>query len=180
MQTLLPNSIHFAKQTAGRSARTISGSQSGQSLVEVALITPLLLLLLIGVIEMGRFAYIGILVGSAAKAGAAYASQSLEDAAPSMVANVQSAVNNDFQNNLPSAPALTVQITNSCGCDSGGSITSAVCNGTTTAGTCPAGSHWVVMAVVQCTGTFSSLFKFPGIPKQLTISRTAIMRVANK
>jgi Flp pilus assembly protein TadG len=179
MQTPWPNSIHFAKRTAGPSDRTISGSQSGQSLVEVALLTPLLLLLLIGVIEMGRFAYIGILVGNAAKAGAAYASQSLEDASPSLVANVQAAVNNDFQNNLSSAPALTVQITNSCGCDSGGAITSAACNGTLTAGTCTAG-HWVVMATVTCTGTFNALFKFPGIPKTLTISRTANMRVANK
>jgi len=180
MQTLWPNSIHFAKRTAGRFARTISGSQSGQSLVEVALLTPLLLLLLIGVIEMGRFAYIGILVGNAAKAGAAYASQSLEDASPSVVANVQAAVNNDFQNNLPSAPTLTVQITNSCGCDSGGAITSATCNGTATAGTCPTGSHWVVMASVTCSGTFGALFNFPGMPKSLTISRTANMRVANK
>jgi Flp pilus assembly protein TadG len=34
-------------------------SESGQSLVEVALVMPLLLALLLGVIELGRYTYIG-------------------------------------------------------------------------------------------------------------------------
>jgi Flp pilus assembly protein TadG len=52
-------------------------SQRGQSLIEVALLTPLLLSLMVGTIEMGRYAYLSILVGNAARAGAAYGSQSL-------------------------------------------------------------------------------------------------------
>ena len=47
-------------------------SPSGQSLLEVALLTPMLLALLLGAIELGRYAYISILVGNAARAGAAY------------------------------------------------------------------------------------------------------------
>lgn len=43
----------------------------------MALLTPLLLTLLIGIIELGRYAYLSILVGNAARAGAAYGAQSL-------------------------------------------------------------------------------------------------------
>jgi len=52
-------------------------SESGQSLVEVALLLPFLVLMMLGVIELGRYAYIGILVGNAARAGAAYGIESL-------------------------------------------------------------------------------------------------------
>jgi Flp pilus assembly protein TadG len=156
-----------------------SRSESGQSLLEVALLTPLLLLLLLGVIEIGRYAYISILVGNAAKAGAAYASQGLAEAAPSNPA-IQVAADNDFKSNGQLTSALTVSVTNSCGCDSGGSITSAACNGTLTAGSCPTGQHWVVMASVTCSGSFNSLFNYPGIPSPFTLSRTATMRVAQK
>ena len=47
-------------------------SESGQSLLELALLTPLLMFMIIGIVEMGRYAYLSILVGNAAEAGAAY------------------------------------------------------------------------------------------------------------
>ena len=52
-------------------------NDSGQTLIEVALLLPLLLLLLVGTIEIGRFAYYAILVANSARAGAQYGSQSL-------------------------------------------------------------------------------------------------------
>src|ERR1700730_8362816 len=48
--------------------RALLRSERGQSLVELALLTPLLLILIIGVVEMGRYASLGILVGNAARA----------------------------------------------------------------------------------------------------------------
>src|SRR5258708_393318 len=50
--------------------------QCGQALTEMAFVLPLLLILALGVIEVGRYAYIAILVGNAARAGAAYGAQS--------------------------------------------------------------------------------------------------------
>ena len=101
-------------------------SQSGQSLVEVALLTPLLLALLIGGIELGRYAYIAILVGNAARAGAGYGAQSLVQSVDTT--GIQTAADNDFQNNGQNVSNLTVTSSTSCGCDNGGTTTSAVCS----------------------------------------------------
>ena len=148
-------------------------SQSGQSLVELALLTPLLLLLLIGTVEMGRYAYIDILVANAARAGAAYGAESLPQSVDT--AGIQAAANNDFQNNGITA-TLNVTSSVSCGCDSSGTFTAAVsCTGVG-AGTCVTG-HWVVVVSVTASGTFTSMFKFPGIPGSLTMSHTAKERV---
>lgn len=160
-------------------------SQSGQSLVEVALLTPLLLALLIGGIELGRFAYIAILVGNAARSGDAYGTQSLIQSVDT--AGIQAAAVNDFQNNGQDSTNkkgqtvsnLTVTSVTSCGCDNDGTITSALCTtlANNTAGTCTSG-HWVVMLSVTASGTYNSLFNFPGIPSSVSISRTSTMRVA--
>jgi Flp pilus assembly protein TadG len=159
-------------------------SERGQSLIEVALLTPLLLSLMVGTIEMGRYAYLSILVGNAARAGAAYGAQSL--ALSVDTAGIQAAATNDFQNNGPSSGVLTVSGGNggsyvSCGCDSGGTITAATCSPKVNpnAGICASG-HWVVMVSVQAQATFTSLFKYPGIPASLTITETATMRVPNE
>ena len=93
---------------------------SGQSLLEVALLTPMLLALLLGVIEMGRYSYISILVGSAARAGAAYGAQNLAQSADG--AGIQTAAKNDFQNNGQDPAGLVVNPSTSCGCDTGGSL----------------------------------------------------------
>src|SRR5260370_33937956 len=72
-------------------------SQSGQAMLELALVTPLVLALAIGVIELGRYAYIGILVGNAARAGADYGAQSLPQSADTT--GIKTAPDNDFQRN---------------------------------------------------------------------------------
>ena len=46
--------------------------QRGVALVEFALVVPLLALLLVGIIEIGRFAYFSIAVANAARAGVQY------------------------------------------------------------------------------------------------------------
>ena len=53
-------------------ARDIFGGKAGQSLVEVALALPLLLLILIGLADLGRAFYYTTAVASAARQGAAY------------------------------------------------------------------------------------------------------------
>jgi Flp pilus assembly protein TadG len=159
-------------------------SQRGQSLIEVALLTPLLLSLMVGTIEMGRYAYMSILVGNAARAGAAYGAESLAQSVDST--GIQTAATNDFQNNGPSSAVLTVSGGNggsyvSCGCDSGGRVQAANFNPNVNpnAGICASG-HWVVMVSVQAQATFTSLFKYPGIPASLVVTQTATMRVPNE
>jgi Flp pilus assembly protein TadG len=158
--------------------------ERGQSLVEVALLTPLLLALSIGLIELGRYAYISILVGNAARAGAAYASQSLPQSVDT--GGIQTAADNDFQNNGQSTASLTVTSKTVCACDNGGKLspdppTTGYCDppptGTnSSAGTCSPG-NWVVMVSVTASGTFNSLFKYPGIPSSIAVSSTSMLRV---
>jgi Flp pilus assembly protein TadG len=152
-------------------------SPSGQSLLEVALLTPMLLALLLGAIEMGRYAYISILVGNAARAGAAYGAQNLVLSVD--IPGIQAAADNDFQNNGQSTGSLAVSSTTSCGCDSNGTITGAGCrtSANSAAGTCASG-HWVVMVSVTASGTFNSIFNYPGIPNSINVSSTATLRVA--
>src|ERR1700724_819380 len=103
-----------------RALRSVRGlrSQSGQSLVEVALLTPILLALLIGGIELGRYAYIAILVGNAARAGAGYGAQSLVQSVDTT--GIKAAADNDFQSNGQNVSKLPVTSSTSCGCDNGG------------------------------------------------------------
>jgi Flp pilus assembly protein TadG len=160
--------------------------ERGQSLLEVALLTPVILALLVGIIDFGRYAYMGILVENAARAGAAYGAQGRNESADT--AGIQAAADNDFANGQ-SLTGLGVTSFTSCGCDSGGTVTlqgqtTVAC---TTAGnpkldtSCAGGvqGHYVVMVSVTASGKFNALFNFPGIPKSLTVTRTATMRVAD-
>lgn len=65
----------------------------GAALVELALITPIFLLLMMGSVELGRIAYYSIEVENAARAGAAYASFNLQNA--NLTGSVQQAAKND-------------------------------------------------------------------------------------
>ncbi len=142
--------------------------ERGAALVEFALTTPLLMLLLVGIIEMGRFAYFSILVGNAAHAGAFYGSQNLTTA--NDTTGMQNAVLNDGQNvsGLHASPAPTIFF--QCW------------NGTTaqasTSSTCTtSGYHAVEYVKVNATGSFNALVNWPGLPQQMNLTRTAIMRV---
>lgn len=178
-------------QNASRGLR-----QSGQALLEMALVTPLLLALALGVIELGRYAYVAILVGNAAHAGAAYGAQSLVDSVDT--AGITQAACNDFQGNgfpqaacesgLPNSGQdniLNVSSSATCGCDNGGSTPvqtncSGSAIGSSISSCSTGGGHWVVMVSVETSGTFQSLFKYPGIPRSITVDRTATMRVAQQ
>src|SRR5215469_8816859 len=131
----LLSSLSRGRATRPRSGANAMRPQSGQTLLEVALLLPLLVLLLLGVIEMGRYAYISILVGNAARAGVAYGAQTHITAADT--AGIVTAADNDFQNNGQSVGSLNVISSYSCGCDSGGNVTVLTCS----TGTCPVAQH---------------------------------------
>jgi Flp pilus assembly protein TadG len=153
----------------GRSG--IRHTQSGQSLLELAFLVPLLLLLALGVIEVGRYAYIAILVGNAAHAGVIYGAQSLPQSNDPLIVT---AAQNDFQSNGQPASSLTVTYFTACGCDSAGTVAAATACSPPSCGS----GHWVVLLSVTAAGKFSALFSYPGIPPSITVSRTSTMRVA--
>jgi Flp pilus assembly protein TadG len=140
--------------------------ERGQSLVELAFVVPLLLLLLVGIIEIGRFAYYSILVSNAARAGAQYGAQSLANASDGL--GIAAAANRDGQGGT----GLTVSSTQQCGC-----------TGNTLSGTCPATlcvapNHALVYVRVKVIGSFPSLFNYPGLPSNIDVTSIEEMRVA--
>ena len=150
--------------------RAIWRSEKGQSLVELALLTPILLLLVVGIVEMGRYATLSIEVANAARAGAAYGSQNLATAA-NAVGIVDAALDDwPHSSGLTIAPGSGASYT-TCGCDNGGTISAIACSST-----CGTG-HLVPSVSVKATGSFTSLFHYPGIPASLSVTNTATMRV---
>jgi Flp pilus assembly protein TadG len=138
--------------------------QGGQSLVEVAFVVPVLLLLMVGIIEIGRFAYFSVLVSNAAHAGAEYGAQSLISSGDA--AGIRQAARNDGQ---IAGITMTVNPVQLCGCSS-----------TTLAG-CPSGGGCakpLVYIQVTASETVPAMFHFPGIPINLPLSSTVTMRVA--
>lgn len=153
----------------GKLVRAFSktGRQSGQALLEMALVTPLLLALVLGVIELGRYAYLAILVESAARAGAAYGAQGLAYSVNSD--GIRAAAQQDFGND-----DLTVNSSTSCGYDisgNGGSCSAVE--------TCSRGP-WVEVVSVTASAKFQPLFNYPGLPGRVPMAGKATMRVAQQ
>jgi Flp pilus assembly protein TadG len=133
----------------------------GQTVLELALLLPLMLVLLIGLIEIGRFAYFDILVSNAARAGAQYGAQSLIQAAD--VNGIKTAAQSD------GLTTMTITSAQQCTCVAGA------------LGGCPAGgvcAQPLVYVQVTATEKFDSLFNYPGLPGSLTLASTATMRVS--
>lgn len=144
--------------------RELWRSESGASLVEFAILLPVLVVLLIGLIEVGRYTHFAILAANAARAGAAYGAQSNQkaDDTPGMT----SAAKLDGQ----SLTQWTVSANHFCSVN--GSALGACSN--------PPASGTIYYVSVQVNGTFPSLLNFPGIPTNVRVSGTSVMRVASQ
>src|ERR1019366_9541816 len=64
-----------AGRLPGQAARQSKTAEAGQTLLEFAFMLPFMMLLLLGIAEIGRAAFISITVSNAATAGAEYGSQ---------------------------------------------------------------------------------------------------------
>jgi Flp pilus assembly protein TadG len=148
-----------------------AGDSAGTSMVEFALLAPVFIFLMFGVIEVTRYLYFGIVAAHAARAGVQYASQTTQTALDASVngPKTRAAAVADGQN----LPNWTV--TSSITCTVGGQAATCPIN---TANQVPANLVYYVQ--VKVTGTFASLFKYPGIPQSIPISATAIMPVGNQ
>lgn len=146
-----------------RNLASLARGEAGSALAEMAVIAPVLVLLLIGLIELGRYAQFSIIVSNAARAGVQYGSQNLGTAMN--FGGMQAAATNDAQNAQVRATA-----TQFCQCADG---TASSCLATDCAS-----SHQVVFVRVDVTANFQSILHFPGVPGSQTITSSAIMRVA--
>lgn len=147
--------------------RPLAASDSGSALAEIAIVLPMLVLLLIGLIEVGRYGNYTIVAGNAARSGVQYGAQNLETAAD--ITGMQTRAVSDGQN----LSGLTATASNYCECADGSAST---CLATD----CPT-SHRIVYVRVVTAATIPSLTNFSYLPASLrtiTVQGSAVMRVA--
>ena len=136
--------------------------ERGQSLVETALVFPLLIAMLVGAVEMARVIYASIAVANAAKAGAQYACKNGYTAQDT--SGISTAASDE-------APNLTVNTTSSfaCSCSDG---TASTCQNND----CP-NSHIEETITVNTSATVTATIKLPGLPSTFTVKGQSIQRV---
>jgi Flp pilus assembly protein TadG len=146
-------------------------AQRGTAAVEFVLILPFLLVLMLGVFELSRYALFSLIVGNAARAGALYGTQNLT--AFGNGTGITDAVQQDGNNNIIGTPLAVATATPST-CWSNTSATQTA----PTSGTCPSGYHFVQELSVTASGTISPLISDNFFrPSSRTISATVTMRV---
>ncbi len=141
-----------------------SHGQRGVALVEIAIILPLLLLLAIGAIEIGRYANYANIAANAAHAGVQYGAQSLS------AASDDTGMTNAAKVDWGSATGFSASPSHFCKCSDGSAST---CLSTD----CPLPLHRILWVQVIVTGSLNSLLAYPGLPRTFSISRTAVMTV---
>ena len=171
---------------------TLRSADNGTSLAEFAIVAPLLFLVLMGVIEFGRWATFSVTVANAARAGATYGAQHIWTA--NDVPGIESAVCGDAHNaNCPTpAPSANNALTVAAPFGTSSSPQFYYCTDASGIGATPdpnaapdptcaspapdaQSNMWVKVTV---SGTFTPLFNFPGLPSQMPISSTAAVQVA--
>jgi Flp pilus assembly protein TadG len=136
-------------------------SEQASNLVEVSLLLPLLLVMIAGVVDLGRALYYSDALASAASAGAIYGSQ-----APTDITGMENTVDND----AAQVPEISAAASYGCECQDG-SGKSASCS------TSPSCSNGVVYYVtVTASSQFKPLVPWPGIPSSFSLSSSSTMR----
>ncbi|HUI40904.1 MAG TPA: TadE/TadG family type IV pilus assembly protein [Terriglobia bacterium] len=139
--------------------------EAGQALLETALLIPALLMILVGVIELGRLAYFSIETSNAAHAGAQYGAQSATSAVDN--SGMQQAALSDGAD----VPGLSATASSFCTCSGGtGTVTCALSS-------CTAPARLVQWVKVSTSATEAPLLHYPGLPSSFALTGQAIMRV---
>lgn len=158
----------------------------GAALVELALTTPLFLIMILGATELGRMAYYGIEVENAARAGASYGAVNMGNAFD--YATVQQAAKND----APDLPGLVATASTACVCEtvdtstgtpsynpSTGTVScssSAVSDGACTGASNTTTLNTIEYVTVSTQAQVKSLFQLPGLPSVFTLYGYSQMR----
>jgi len=147
----------------GRRKRFVLGrGERGQSLVETALVFPVLVTMMVGAVEMARVVRASIAVANAARAGAQFGSQNGYTAQyPTGIATAAS--------NEGSPLTVTTTSSSSCSCSDG---TASTCLNTD----CP-NSHIEETLTVNTQSTVSATIRLPGLPTSYTVKGQSIQRV---
>lgn len=138
--------------------------RSGAALVELAVALPFLLLILVGVVDFARVYSTATTIANAARAGAQFGAQNVTTSGDTALIN--QAARQDAVDAVP----LAVTSSRVCRC-SNGSIVNCV------TGNCGAYGAPRVYVLVTASKSVKMLIDYPGLPKNLSIGRTATLRV---
>jgi Flp pilus assembly protein TadG len=135
--------------------------ESGTSLIETALVLPVLILMLVTLVNLGRAYYYAISVTSAAHAAAVYGVQNPTDVQGMMNAASASA---------PDIASLSTNVTYGCECYDGSSAV-ADCSAPPSCS-----ENYVNYVAVTTSATFQTVVPYPGMPSSFTLTGSARLR----
>jgi len=138
-------------------------SRAGQATTEIALLSPIMILMLLGTMDFGRLFYDAIGIAGAVRSGLQYATLTTANATDTT--GIVNAATQDVSNTT----GVTVTTTSYCQCSDGTSINCAL--------TCAGGITAERYVRVKATKTFQTLVAYPGIPNSVNLSQQAVMRV---
>ncbi|WP_047491801.1 TadE/TadG family type IV pilus assembly protein [Terriglobus sp. TAA 43] len=150
--------LHLVSRSA-----TFALRQDGNSLIETALVLPVLLLLLAGAVDIGRAFRAAMIVNAAARTGAAYGIHYPTDTAGMMLA---------AKTDTSTLVTVTPTATYGCECPGGGTSAIASC---ASEPSCPSGMNSVYYVELDTTATYTPMLPWPGISR--TIPLTAKVRL---
>ncbi len=160
----MPLSLKMLRRPYESAPLPLLDEQAGSSLIELALITPLLLLFLVGSVDLGRACYAAIEVAAAANAGAAYGTQK-----PTDTAGMQKAALLDGAD----LNGLSSMASWGCECSDGTSPSSSC----TTKPSCS--TNLVKYVVVTTSLSYTPALHVPGLPSSFPLQASSRLRAAN-
>lgn len=135
-------------------------SEAGNAVVEFALIAPILMVMILGLVDAGRAIGANVRLGSGVTAGLRYA---LSDSYASTEIASAAMAGSRYADG-----EATVTVTRFCECPDGASVD---CSGTCTAG------FKRIFVQVDMTRTEATIFSYPIIGDAFTVSRTGSLQV---
>ncbi len=147
-----------------RRSRRFKADCRGGAAVELAVVFPIFVLLLIGIIDYGRLFYTAVTVSNAARAGAEFGAQdfSTQTNTPQMAVVAQADGKDAGTLDLVTTPPRFY-------CECAGILKSPC-------GVCTGGAAPEVYVEVTAIKTVNLLLRYPGIPASVTVRRTATFR----
>ena len=139
-------------------------SREGAAAIELALIAPILLLMILGVVDFGGAYSAKLRLDSAARSGVQFALQNTANI--TNTGGIGQVV--DAASGLDPA-TITTTVTQFCECDDGSSI---ACNGT-----CAGGGFPRTYLTVSVQRQYPILFSYPGVSNPLPLTGRATVRV---
>jgi Flp pilus assembly protein TadG len=141
--------------------------ERGNTFIEFALISLIMIPLFFGVIDFSRVFYYAEIAQGAARAGTQYAAFQAPNQANTSA--ITAAATADAAN-VPSAQNFSATPSYWCICSNGSSQISCT-------GSCGTGANMYMYSQVNTQLTFNTFFQYPGLPTSITVKGQSVMRV---